>query len=220
MKSPHPLVVACHSWEDLKIEEYFEPDVVPPVPEEQILAAYVDGLVDRFYNVVHVVDQPLWNGYTQFQLASVAELADIKADRLYSSRATAAHMTWYATHQREEGSICHPSYAEAWKHFDQMYPNFVEELRNIRLGLCIDGFAPHGQYILIHVGLLSLHCAISPWNKKAFTKNRVENKVARPSLTEDQILDWVADISHAVEILVLLPSDYGSNQKWMKKIIF
>ncbi|KAL0400301.1 UNVERIFIED_CONTAM: hypothetical protein Sradi_2373400 [Sesamum radiatum] len=32
-------------------------------------------------------------------------------------------------------------------------------------------------------------------NKKAFTKNHVENKVARPKLSGDQLLDWVAAIS-------------------------
>ncbi|KAL0350139.1 UNVERIFIED_CONTAM: hypothetical protein Sradi_4163100 [Sesamum radiatum] len=33
--------------------------------------------------------------------------------RLYSSRATAEHMTWHATYQTEKGSLCHPSNAEA-----------------------------------------------------------------------------------------------------------
>ncbi|KAL0285591.1 UNVERIFIED_CONTAM: hypothetical protein Sangu_2772700 [Sesamum angustifolium] len=42
--------------------------------------------------------------------------------------------------------MCHPSDAEAWKHFDRMYPDFAEKPRNVRLGLCIDGFTPHGQY--------------------------------------------------------------------------
>ncbi|KAL0454856.1 UNVERIFIED_CONTAM: hypothetical protein Slati_0824800 [Sesamum latifolium] len=44
------------------------------------------------------------------------------------------------------GSMCHPSDAEAWRHFDQMYPNFAEAPRNVRFGLCTDSFAPHGQY--------------------------------------------------------------------------
>ncbi|KAL0283052.1 UNVERIFIED_CONTAM: hypothetical protein Sangu_2914800 [Sesamum angustifolium] len=66
--------------------------------------------------------------------------------RDFSSEATAEHMTWHATHQAVEGSMCYPSDAEAWKHFDQMYPDFAEEPRNVQLGLCIDGFAPHGQY--------------------------------------------------------------------------
>ncbi|KAK4403018.1 hypothetical protein Sango_1042500 [Sesamum angolense] len=42
--------------------------------------------------------------------------------------------------------MCHPSDAEAWKHFDWMYPDFAKESRNIRLGLCTDGFTLHCQY--------------------------------------------------------------------------
>ncbi|KAL0427073.1 UNVERIFIED_CONTAM: hypothetical protein Slati_2882100 [Sesamum latifolium] len=57
-------------------------------------------------------------------------------------------------------------------------------------------------------------------NKKAFTKNRVENKVACSRLNGDQLLDWVADISPAVEMSLSLPSNYGSDHKWTKKIIF
>ncbi|KAL0298750.1 UNVERIFIED_CONTAM: hypothetical protein Sradi_6534800 [Sesamum radiatum] len=60
--------------------------------------------------------------------------------------ATAKHMMWHATHQRNEGSMCYPSDVETWKHFDRMYPDFAEDPHNIRLGLCTDSFAPHGQY--------------------------------------------------------------------------
>ncbi|KAL0290495.1 UNVERIFIED_CONTAM: hypothetical protein Sangu_2571300 [Sesamum angustifolium] len=69
-----------------------------------------------------------------------------RLQRLYASPATAEHMTWHASHVTEEDSIVHPSDAEAWRHFDRTHPNFALEPRNIRLGLCIDGFAPHGQY--------------------------------------------------------------------------
>ncbi|KAL0316525.1 UNVERIFIED_CONTAM: hypothetical protein Sradi_5530700 [Sesamum radiatum] len=51
--------------------------------------------------------------------------------RLYTLRATMEHMTWHATHLTEEGSICHPSDAEAWRRFDQMYLNFAEEPCNV-----------------------------------------------------------------------------------------
>ncbi|KAL0433979.1 UNVERIFIED_CONTAM: hypothetical protein Slati_2732200 [Sesamum latifolium] len=34
--------------------------------------------------------------------------------RLYASKATAEHMTWHANHWTKEGSVCHPSDAEAW----------------------------------------------------------------------------------------------------------
>ncbi|KAL0444624.1 UNVERIFIED_CONTAM: hypothetical protein Slati_2185100 [Sesamum latifolium] len=46
----------------------------------------------------------------------------------------------------EEGSICHPSDAETWRHFDRIYPDFAAEPRNVRLSLCTDGFASHRQY--------------------------------------------------------------------------
>jgi len=31
----------------------------------------------------------------------------------------------------------------AWKHFDNKYPDFAAEYRNVRLGLCADGFNPY-----------------------------------------------------------------------------
>ncbi|KAL0462467.1 UNVERIFIED_CONTAM: hypothetical protein Slati_0134300 [Sesamum latifolium] len=49
-------------------------------------------------------------------------------------------------HQMKEGSMCHPSDAEAWKHFYRMYHDFAQERSNVRLDLCIGGFALHGQY--------------------------------------------------------------------------
>jgi len=54
-------------------------------------------------------------------------------------------MRWHYEHQQVEGVLEHPSDAEAWKHFDQKYPEFASESRNVRLGLCSDGFTPFGQ---------------------------------------------------------------------------
>ncbi|KAL0445969.1 UNVERIFIED_CONTAM: hypothetical protein Slati_1724800 [Sesamum latifolium] len=42
--------------------------------------------------------------------------------------------------------MCHPSDAEAWRHFDRIHPDFAGEPCTVRLGLCTDGFAQHGQY--------------------------------------------------------------------------
>ncbi|GJW30490.1 hypothetical protein Tco_0047365 [Tanacetum coccineum] len=52
---------------------------------------------------------------------------------------------WHDEHVQEDGVISHPFDAEAWKHFDQTYPPFAAETRNVRLGLCTDGFQPFGQ---------------------------------------------------------------------------
>ncbi|CAH9094322.1 unnamed protein product [Cuscuta epithymum] len=69
-----------------------------------------------------------------------------RLQRLYASVVTASEMSWHKNHGSQEGMMCHPSDSPAWKHFDTTYPRFAKEARNVRLGLCTDGFAPHGQY--------------------------------------------------------------------------
>jgi len=65
--------------------------------------------------------------------------------RLYASMSSAPHMRWHFENKRKEELLCHPSDREAWKHFDETFPNFAVEPRNVRLGLCADGFTPYGQ---------------------------------------------------------------------------
>lgn len=64
--------------------------------------------------------------------------------RLYQSKRTAAPMRWHAEHEFT-GEISHPSDAEAWKHFRNVYNDFAAEARNVYLGLCTDGFNPFGK---------------------------------------------------------------------------
>ncbi|XP_068504318.1 uncharacterized protein [Phaseolus vulgaris] len=66
--------------------------------------------------------------------------------RLYSSMATAPHMRWHSENQRDPSILSHPSDGEAWKHFDRIHQDFSQDPRNVRLGLCADGFNPFGQY--------------------------------------------------------------------------
>jgi len=54
-------------------------------------------------------------------------------------------MRWHYENPREPGVLSHPSNGEAWKHFDNVHPDFACEPRNVRLGLCADGFTPYGQ---------------------------------------------------------------------------
>nr|GEV54169.1 hypothetical protein [Tanacetum cinerariifolium] len=54
-------------------------------------------------------------------------------------------MTWHHEHKREPGVLSHPFDGEAWKKFDQIHAPFAAEPRNVRLGLCIDGFTPFGM---------------------------------------------------------------------------
>jgi len=69
-----------------------------------------------------------------------------RLQRLYATKKVAAHMRWHKENPRVVGKMAHPSNGEAWKHFDATYPEFSSEPRNVRLGLCTDGFAPFGQF--------------------------------------------------------------------------
>nr|GEV06881.1 hypothetical protein [Tanacetum cinerariifolium] len=67
-----------------------------------------------------------------------------RLQRLYMSKDTAQHMTWHHEYRRDPEVLSYPSDGEAWKYFDRTHPSFVAEPRNVRLGLCADGFAPFG----------------------------------------------------------------------------
>ncbi|CAA7017316.1 unnamed protein product [Microthlaspi erraticum] len=65
--------------------------------------------------------------------------------RLYLSKRTAKSIRWHAEHS-SDGKITHPSDAKAWKHFQNCYPTFANEARNVYLGLSTDGFNPFGKH--------------------------------------------------------------------------
>ncbi|XP_010550812.1 PREDICTED: uncharacterized protein LOC104821593 [Tarenaya hassleriana] len=65
--------------------------------------------------------------------------------RLYESHQLASHMRWHAEHTSDPENMSHPSDGDAWKNFNEVYPNFASEHRNVYLCLCTDGFAPYGQ---------------------------------------------------------------------------
>ncbi|KAL0406319.1 UNVERIFIED_CONTAM: hypothetical protein Slati_3945800 [Sesamum latifolium] len=54
---------------------------------------------DRFHDVIHAVEQPLWNGCTQSQLVSVVELVNIKKDNI--DRTTASFVEKLGTSRPE-----------------------------------------------------------------------------------------------------------------------
>ncbi|KAL0367675.1 UNVERIFIED_CONTAM: hypothetical protein Sradi_3657600 [Sesamum radiatum] len=57
-------------------------------------------------------------------------------------------------------------------------------------------------------------------NKRSFTKNRQERKIARPRLTGDEIHRRVEQYGTAVEEPLTYPPGYGNVHKWTKKSIF
>jgi hypothetical protein len=69
-----------------------------------------------------------------------------RLQRLFMSPRTAEHMTWHQSHHAVDGVMVHPSDSEAWKHFNSVHPHFLAESRNVRLGLCTDGFNLFGSF--------------------------------------------------------------------------
>jgi hypothetical protein len=69
-----------------------------------------------------------------------------KLQRLFMSLKTAEHMTWHQSHDVVDGVMVHPSDDEAWKHFNNVYPHFSAELRNMRLRLCTNKFNPFRSF--------------------------------------------------------------------------
>ncbi|GLU03876.1 hypothetical protein SLE2022_210480 [Rubroshorea leprosula] len=67
-----------------------------------------------------------------------------RLQRLYMSRKIAEEMTWHLKCREDADEVIHSAGNEAWKHFDETHPTFAEEPRNVRLGLCTDGFNPFG----------------------------------------------------------------------------
>ncbi|KAM3269053.1 hypothetical protein P3S67_031017 [Capsicum chacoense] len=65
--------------------------------------------------------------------------------RLYASHATGADIRWHHDHKKEDGVMRHQSDSEAWNHFNESHPFFAVEPRNVRLGLCLNGFQPISQ---------------------------------------------------------------------------
>ncbi|KAK2429708.1 hypothetical protein QL285_028127 [Trifolium repens] len=67
-----------------------------------------------------------------------------RLQRLFASNKTANQMTWHSA-DKTPGVLRHPSDGEAWKHFNRVHPDFAADPRNVRLGLCSDGFTPYIQ---------------------------------------------------------------------------
>ncbi|CAM9000576.1 unnamed protein product [Rhodiola kirilowii] len=65
-----------------------------------------------------------------------------RLQRLFMMSSTAEHMSWHASRRDDNNKMVHPSDGESWKHFNRCYPDFAAETRNVRLGLCSDGFSP------------------------------------------------------------------------------
>jgi hypothetical protein len=68
-----------------------------------------------------------------------------RLQRLYASKTIAVHMRWHADSITKTDYLNHPRDGVAWQQFDKSYPEFAQEVWNVRLRLYTDGFSPFGM---------------------------------------------------------------------------
>jgi len=82
--------------------------------------------------------------YKQVPIKRMLYLSIIpRLQRLYASMDSTSKMRWHHDNKQGDGLLRHPSDGKAWKHFDNVYPDFVADPCHVRLGLCSDGFTPY-----------------------------------------------------------------------------
>ena len=52
---------------------------------------------------------------------------------------------WHKEKRIDDEYMRHPADSKAWKDFDNTFPWFAEDPRNVRLTLAADGFNPFGN---------------------------------------------------------------------------
>jgi hypothetical protein len=64
---------------------------------------------------------------------------------MFMTEDTAKMMMWHKKGKRYTNKMVHPADGDAWRYFDAMYPDKVEDARNVRVALATDGFNPFGM---------------------------------------------------------------------------
>jgi hypothetical protein len=66
--------------------------------------------------------------------------------RMFLSKRTTVHIWWHKDGERENKEVMvHPLDSDTWKALDNFDPEFVQDMRNARIGLATDGFTPFGD---------------------------------------------------------------------------
>jgi hypothetical protein len=65
-------------------------------------------------------------------------------------RQTATFLRWHDEERIKDGALRHPADAPVWNRFDEKFPEFASESRNIHFGLATDGFNPFAMLSSTH----------------------------------------------------------------------
>ncbi|XP_074291285.1 uncharacterized protein LOC141618062 [Silene latifolia] len=70
--------------------------------------------------------------------------------RLFSIKKHAKLLRWYMDRRKKDGKLRHPADSPQWEIIDDKYPEFKNEVRNLKLGLSTDGMNPYGSLSSLH----------------------------------------------------------------------
>ncbi|XP_074283650.1 uncharacterized protein LOC141608187 [Silene latifolia] len=70
--------------------------------------------------------------------------------RFFANPKDAEYMVWHHEERNKDGKLRHVADAPQWRTIDRTFPDFGEEPRNLRLGLCTDGINPFGTLSTQH----------------------------------------------------------------------
>ena len=77
----------------------------------------------------------------------------------------AKNLTWHADGRIKDGLLRHPADSPQWKTIDQLYPEFAQDARNLRVALASDGMNPFGNLSSNHSlwPILLIIYNLPPW---------------------------------------------------------
>jgi len=64
--------------------------------------------------------------------------------RMFRCLEFSRHMTWHSRNHSKNGKMRSAVDSEQWRFVEEKYPNFSREVRNLRMGLSLDGLNPRG----------------------------------------------------------------------------
>ncbi|XP_028186434.1 uncharacterized protein LOC114373089 [Glycine soja] len=85
--------------------------------------------------------------------------------RLFANAQDAKNLTWHADGRIKDGLLSHPTDSPQWKSIDELYPEFGQDPRNLRVGLASDGMNPFGNLSCNHSSwpVLLMIYNLPPW---------------------------------------------------------
>ncbi len=62
---------------------------------------------------------------------------------MFWTLAISSLMLWHAQNNSPNGLVKHPCDSKAWKHINERFPTFALDVRNVHLGLIVNGVNPY-----------------------------------------------------------------------------